>query len=468
MTTPDLRSVEVPRGLMPAQRKRARLGMRALLRPAAGAGGKGPLASASMFAFGIFVAGAGLTYAAQLLLARVLGPDSYGIYAYVLAWITLLGYLSTLGFHTSLLRLVPAHLAKEEWPFVAGVLRSSMLMSMLVGTVVAALGILIVLVLGDLMRREVVLTFVLGFVAVPVLALHLVGASAVRGFGGVLEALVPERLFRDGLLISLTAVLALSGSVRLDAATTMSALVVSSIGTLALVQYYLRGLRPPEMARHKPEYLWGEWCRPAAAISVLVLADNLMNRCGILVLGVNGRTREAGVFAVAYSLALLPGLPRMAVATIFAPAVSDLHVRGENAALQQLTTRASRLSLMGTSAVALPLVGVGPYLLSWFGMDFAASYPVMLVLLLAQVVGAGFGPQQHLITMTGNERMGAVIYAGCTLANLLISFVAVGAFGMVGAAVATTLSMITWNVIMAIFIRKRLGLTTSPLGVRAP
>ena len=468
MTTPNLRSVEVPRGLVPAQGRGARLGMLARLRSAAGASGKDPLASASVLAFGIFVVGAGLTYAAQLLLARLLGPESYGIYAYVLAWITLLGYLSTLGFHTSLLRLVPAHLAKDEWPFVAGVLRSSMLMSMLAGTVVAAVGILIVLVLGDQMRREVVLTFVVGFVAVPVLALHLVGASAVRGFGGVLEALVPERLLRDGLLISLTAVLALSGSMRLDAVTTMGALLVSSIGTLALVQYYLHGLRPPEIARHKPEYLWGEWYRPAAAISVLVLADNLMNRCGILVLGLSGRTREAGVFAVAYGLALLPGLPRMAVATIFAPAVSDLHVRGENAALQQLTTRASRLSLMGTSAVALPLVGVGPYLLSWFGMDFAASYPIMLVLLLAQVVGAGFGPQQHLITMTRNERAGAVIYAGCTLANLLVSFVAVVAFGMLGAAVATTLSMIAWNVIMAIFIRKRLGLTTGPLEVMAP
>ena len=70
--------------------------------------------------------------------------------------------------------------------------------------------------------------------------------------------------------------------------------------------------------------------------------------------------------------------------------------------------------------------------------------------------------------MTRNERAGAVIYAGCTLANLLVSFVAVVAFGMLGAAFATTLSMIAWNVMMAIFIRKRLGLTTGPLGVMAP
>ncbi len=469
MTASEVRSVEdEPLGAGPARRQSAGSVMLANFRSAARSGSKNPLASASLLAFGIFVAGAGLSYVAQLLLARLLGPDSYGIYAYVLAWITLLGYLSTLGFHTSLLRLVPAHLAKQELPLVAGVLRSSLLMTTLAGLVVAVLGIVVVLSAGQLIRRELSLTFIMGFAAVPVLALHLVGASAVRGLGGVVEALLPERIVRDVLLISLMGGLALSGSMRLDAVTTMAALLISSIGTLLLVQHFLRKLRPPELTRHKPEYLWGEWYRPAVAISVLVLADNLMNRCGILVLGINGRTREAGVFAVAYSLALLPGLPRMAVATIFAPAVSDLHVRGEHAALQQLSTRASRLSLLGTSAVALPLVVLGPYLLSWFGMDFAAAYPVMLILVVAQVVGAGFGPQQHLITMTRNERLGAVIYAGCTLANLFISLIAVVPFGMVGAACATTLSMIAWNVVMALFIKKRLGLTTGPFGVTAP
>jgi hypothetical protein len=61
-----------------------------------------PLARASIAAFTVFVIGALLTYVAQLVTARIIGPDSYGVYAYVLAWVTLLGYFSTLGFHVSL------------------------------------------------------------------------------------------------------------------------------------------------------------------------------------------------------------------------------------------------------------------------------------------------------------------------------------------------------------------------------
>jgi hypothetical protein len=40
---------------------------------------------ASIAAFAVLVVGAGVTYAAQLLTARVIGPESYGVFAYALA-----------------------------------------------------------------------------------------------------------------------------------------------------------------------------------------------------------------------------------------------------------------------------------------------------------------------------------------------------------------------------------------------
>src|SRR4051812_42165350 len=81
------------------------------------------LGRASIAAFGVFVVGAGLTYVAQLVIARIIGPDSFGIYAYVLAWVTLLGYVSTLGFHVSILRFVPVYAANKDWALIRGVLQ---------------------------------------------------------------------------------------------------------------------------------------------------------------------------------------------------------------------------------------------------------------------------------------------------------------------------------------------------------
>ena len=48
----------------------------------------GRLARGSVSALSIHLAGAGATFLAQLVVARTVGTGSYGIYAYVFAWVS--------------------------------------------------------------------------------------------------------------------------------------------------------------------------------------------------------------------------------------------------------------------------------------------------------------------------------------------------------------------------------------------
>src|ERR1041385_5286419 len=59
--------------------------------------------------FFVYGAGVGLTYCAQLLIARMVGVHAYGVYAYVSAWMVVLAFISALGFRVLLFRLVPAY-----------------------------------------------------------------------------------------------------------------------------------------------------------------------------------------------------------------------------------------------------------------------------------------------------------------------------------------------------------------------
>ena len=49
-------------------------------------------------AFAVHVAAAGTTYCSQLLIARMVGVDSFGVYAYVTATMVVLAYIAALGF----------------------------------------------------------------------------------------------------------------------------------------------------------------------------------------------------------------------------------------------------------------------------------------------------------------------------------------------------------------------------------
>ena len=116
-------------------------------------------------------------------------------------------------------------------------------------------------------------------------------------------------------------------------------------------------------------------------------------------------------------------LPRTAVNALFAPLVSRYFVAQNHAALQTLVARTATWSALGSLAIALPLAAFAPVIFSWFGADFIASSGALRILLAGQVVAAAAGPQQFVITMTGNERAAALLLVGSITFNGVASLV---------------------------------------------
>ena len=417
-----------------------------------------PLATASIGALTVYTAGAGLSFLSQLFIARTIGADSFGIYSYVTAWVTLLAYLATLGFHVSLLRFVPAYRATQRWPLVRGVIQFSQRAAASMGICTVLIGACIILALDRFMRPELAVAFLIGIVTVPIISQHLISASMVRAFGGIMKAIAPERLVRDGVTLTIIAVVSWSSLFPPDARVATAAALVGALATLAVLRVFLRQLRPSELDQEAPAYAVKEWCWPILPLTLIAIADNLMNWSGIIVLGMTGDIRQAGIFAVALSMSMLTALPRMAVAAAFAPTVSDLYARGDMAGLQALASKAASMSLLGTASIAIPLLLVNSQLLALFGQSFVAGAPIVVILVLGQVFAAACGPQQHLLTMTGHEHIGAMILTACAGANLAACLLTTGWLGMMGAALAMSASLGAWNIAMGGYIYRRLHL----------
>jgi O-antigen/teichoic acid export membrane protein len=66
--------------------------------------------------------------------------------------------------------------------------------------------------------------------------------------------------------------------------------------------------------------------------------------------------------------------------------------------------------------------------------------------------------------MTGHERSAAVLLVCCAALNAGVSAVLIVMYGLPGAAVGTALSLVIWNVAMALFLWRRLGLLPGVLG----
>ena len=85
---------------------------------------KGPGAILARGAGGAFIAdalGRVFAFGLQLLLARLMGVEQYGIFAYVLAWLNILVLVAKLGLDTMLVRFVPIYKIEHRWSLLYGV-----------------------------------------------------------------------------------------------------------------------------------------------------------------------------------------------------------------------------------------------------------------------------------------------------------------------------------------------------------
>ena len=308
-------------------------------------------------------------------------------------------------------------------------------------------------------------TFLIGFLLVPVWALLWVRSSAVRAYGGVISALAPNRVVRDGLLVAMLGAAALWPGLRSDAAFVISLTLASSLLGLLLVGWSLRHWRPAEIGAAIPQYAAAAW-RPAALPLVLIsLGETALNRTGVVLLGLAGLTRDAGIFALTFTIAAAVLLPRTAVNALFAPVVADLFSRREHAALQFVVTRTALWTLASALCIALPIAVFAAPLLSWFGRDFTGGATALRILLLGQVVAAGAGPQMYLLTMTGHERIGSALLVGSVIVNALGTALLSGRMGLVGAAMSMTGALIAFNIAMAVVVWRRLRLIPAGLAI---
>src|SRR5437763_16742943 len=66
-----------------------------------------------------------LSFLLTVVLARWMGPQSFGIYSYSFAWVVLLCIPAIFGLDQLLVRGIAGHVANSEWGRVAGLLQRS-------------------------------------------------------------------------------------------------------------------------------------------------------------------------------------------------------------------------------------------------------------------------------------------------------------------------------------------------------
>jgi len=256
---------------------------------------------------------------------------------------------------------------------------------------------------------------------------------------------IPESIFMGKVLPAIARVILLSAVWLLwpTAELVIAAVLLSELGPL--LGWYVRTPVNPFRLRGQLSS-WDVWYSVKLAITQGF--SRTTQRTDILMVGVLATAEATAEYAVASKLALLLAMSHNILNSILRPRIGRFLSKQAWTALKREYDQTRTVALISALIGATVFAFSGKWLLGVFG-DYQASYPILMILAGAHIANVSFG-------MCGGY-LGIAGYAGWTLAvsamnlslNIAANFLLIPVIGAVGAAVATLLSMMVGNIVVA-------------------
>ena len=411
-------------------------------------------------AFFLKVAGAGLAFGVQVLLARLMGVRDYGIYIYAYTWAKMLVLVGRMGTDKGLIRFMPEYSAYGQWGRFRGALRFGIRTVLISCAGLALLGALVVWVLHDSMPGSQPETLYWALAMLPILGLTQLWKGALQAFKHIARALSPELLVKHLMVGGGSLLLYTLMGGNLSAPYAMVATFAAILVTFLVGGAFLWRALPLEMweadSRETPKY----WLRAMLPMMVIAGANITMKRTDLIMAGAFLGPDQAGVYGAVVRISELAHFGLQSINSIAAPLIAELYHSGKHEELQDLTTWAARGAFVVALVVAGGLFLLGPFILELFGAEFGSGYIPLLVLLVGQILNSFAGVVGFVMMMTGQQHQSMRILVVAAIANIALNAILIPLLGLIGGAIATSLTLLLWNVWMVVYVKREIDLST--------
>ncbi len=419
------------------------------------------LAKAIAGTFGLKVLNSALLYLNSILLARVLGTYGFGLYSYAWAWVNLLLIPATLGIEGLILREITVYQTQSDWTLAKGLLNWGNKLVLTTSICVAITACIIFgLTNSDLSSDRLTLIWV-AMVSLPFLALSRLRKSAMQSINRIVMGQLPE-MFVSPLILSIFLLLIVF--IIPVKITVVDAMIVKTlVTTIAFIigAILLQTNLSIKIKKAIPQYQKKIWFTKALPMLLIGSMYIINNQTDTIMLGFLSSPKEVGIYTVANRGAGLIGFVSVAFNTSLSPTFASLYTSGNKKQLQKIVTQCCRIVFVIALAMTLVLIIFGQNLLSLFGTEFIAGQSVLTILSIGQLINAFTGSVALLLMMTGYEKYTAIGVSSSALLNIILNTSLIPRWNAEGAAIATTISMVFWNIILVFFARQKLKIKST-------
>jgi O-antigen/teichoic acid export membrane protein len=412
----------------------------------------------------IKVLSVGLVFLTGVFLSRSMGPESYGIYTYAYTIVILTSLAISGGLSTLLLRAVAQYQLKEEWCYINGIKKRANQL-VVIGSVF--LSVILIAYIVNITDPVVKSTHYFSLFVIPILSLSVVRTSVLRGFNQPILAQLADDIIRPGMFLALLVVGFYMS--KLTPVVAMAMYAASSLAALIAGFYFLKKNTPVRIQKAKIDYQNHKWIKQMLPFTLIAVIQMLNSQLDVLMLGSMMTHADVGLYQVAAQIVILIGFPLLIINYVLTSKFAQHFMANELNIVQQLVDGATKIILVISIPVVIFFIALGEHFVDVvFGKAYLNSYAPLLILMVGQVVNAWIGSVGVLLNMAGYEMLAAKGLGVSLLANFSLNYYLIPSMGVNGAAIATSFTLVIWNLYMAKILWQKKKIKAGVFGLLMP
>jgi len=405
--------------------------------------------------------GKGVNFLSQIVIARLLGTEIFGLYALGLVIFNVAQTLSVMGLSQGALRYVSIYHGEAKTSYVKGTIIHSLGLPFLVGSIIG-----VILFFGsDVLARafgQPELNHIIKVIAlgIPFMAAMMVSIAVTRGFKKMQYFVFVKSLFHPILNLALVFLFYWLGFRLLGA---ISAWVLAAALGLLLSLYFIKK-EFPKFFQVEAAFNTKELVKFSAPLMMVGFLQMMFMKTDILMLGYFRSSAEVGIYNAVSQIMIPLAMVLMAFNSIFSPFVADYYNQRLMRELNNLLKIVAKWILLLTMPIFIIIILSPKEILNFFGPEFTSGWQALLILAIFYFLSVSFGPVTETLIMTGNQYIEFANITGSLVLNIILNFLLIPNFGIEGAALATGISVFSLHI--ARFVEVKYLLKVSPLSTK--
>lgn len=447
------------------------------------------------------IIGAICAFITHILLARILSPQGYGQYSFIISLSTIFSFLAAFGFPALLNRLIAQYIDDNasQWLKALALTITAYSTALVIG---ALSGIVIYggLYWANILPNYHPFMFVLGIIIIIIMAWARLSAGFFKGMHMAARSNLYENVGRDIILCAMIIGIILYYFLPYDftkmgdfqtlsdqlhnaiphdfsshqalSLYVLAVMIVMPIMFLHMVYIFKYKNLTPKQHKNQREKQSLEPSPPPSILPIikdnfwpwmtmvwpmlLVLAlQILIHRTDIIMIELLSDSATTGIYALATSIAQTATLINVATFSVYNGQAARLYKNGTMDAFQQ-NFQKFRHFLMGGSWVSIAFVAaISPLIMMFLQDGYNQAQWIILLLLAGHGLNAFWGPSANTMMMSIHEKPLMRMTVLALISNIMLNFALIPYWGAYGAAIATIISLNLRNILAFMFIQKK-------------